>query len=89
VSLHHPEEVRQQLIRSCSALGIGPALVPEPEVLGRQLAGIQCKTLTGLIVSLLNENEPLLHAESDGTTVTVRDRGGDAVMCFTVEAARG
>lgn len=42
------------------------------------------RSLAGIITSLINENEPLLKAEQDGTTVTVRERGGPAVMVVEV-----
>ena len=80
------EELKRQLIRSCAALGIAPVLVPEPEVLQRDLDRIQCKTLAKVIATLLAENEPLLTAEHDGATVTVREVGGDGVFKVTVEA---
>ena len=65
------------------ALGL-PVIVPEPEVLQRDLARIRCKSLASLIASLISEHEPMLRAEHDGVTVTVRDYDGN-VMQFTVE----
>lgn len=78
------EELRQQMIRSCAALGIGPALVPEPEVLRADLERIKCKSLAGLIAKLIAENEPMLRAECDGDTVTVREIGDSGTMRVTV-----
>jgi hypothetical protein len=67
------------------ALGL-PPMIHEPEVLAADLARIQCKTLAGIIAELIADNEPLLKAEADGPTVTVRELGGPLVMRFTVEA---
>lgn len=45
------------------------------------------KALAGILADLLNDHEPLLHAEQDGATVTVSEKGGRVAMRFTVEAA--
>lgn len=78
-------DLRQNLIRSLKELGLPPVLV-ELEVAESTLARCRHKSLARIIADLLNENEPLLKAEADGATVTVRERGGYAVMRFTVEA---
>lgn len=75
------------LRQSLEALGL-PVIVPEPEVLRADLAHIQCKSLADLLVSLVNEIEPMLRASNDGATVTVREVGGSGTMRFTVEAVR-
>ena len=61
-------------------------LLPEPEVLAAEMASINCRTLASIIAKLIVENEPLLKAECDGATVTVRERGGSCVMRVSVEA---
>ena len=71
------------LKQSLEALGL-PVMAPEPEVVARDLARIRCKTLAGIIAKLLAEHEPILKAEADGATVTVREIGGIGVMRFTV-----
>lgn len=71
------------LKQSLELLGL-PLVAPEPEVLQRDLARIQCKSLARCIARLLNENEPLLRAEQDGATVTVREIGGPVMMRFEV-----
>jgi hypothetical protein len=38
------------------------------------------------VTALINDSEPMLKAEQDGETVTVRVRDGSATMRFTVEA---
>jgi hypothetical protein len=57
---------------------------PEPEVVQSALARANHKSLARIIAALVNENEPLLKAEQDGTTVTVRERGGPAVMLVSI-----
>lgn len=76
-------DLRQALTDSLQALGL-PAIAPEPEVVQSALASANCRSLARIIAALVNENEPLLKAEHDGATVTVRERGGAAVMSFTV-----
>jgi hypothetical protein len=69
------------------ALGL-PMVTPEPEVAQATIARVQCKSLARIITDLIADHEPLLKAECDGATVTVRERGGPGVMRFTVEAAK-
>lgn len=93
---HHQEPLRQALIRSvaqeqgmrivgdlCDQLGL-PKVFPEPEVAKADLSRIRCKSLAGVIAGLIAEHEPMLRAEVDGATVTVREIGGAGVMRFTV-----
>jgi hypothetical protein len=74
------------LKQSLEMLGL-PLVVQEPEVVARDLARIQCKSLARVIAGLIADNEPLLKAEADGATVIVQERGGPMVMRVTVEAA--
>jgi hypothetical protein len=67
------------------ALGL-PNVIPEPEVTRKAVASVQCRSLAAVIAELLNDNEPLLKAEANGASVTVRERGGPATMTFTVSA---
>lgn len=69
---------------SFELLGL-PVIMPEPEVAAADLARIRARSLAGLIVSLINENEPMLCASFDGATVTVRERGSAGVMKFTIQ----
>jgi hypothetical protein len=73
------------LAELCERIGV-PAVFPEPETLRADLARIQAKTLAGVIADLLNENEPLLKAEADGSTVTVR---GALAATMTVTISGG
>ena len=66
--------------------GMSLSLLPEPEVLQAELAQINCKSLASVIVKLIAEHEPMLKAEADGTTITVRELGGTVAMTFTVSA---
>jgi hypothetical protein len=56
---------------------------PEPEVVAADLSRIRCKSLAGIIVNLIGENEPMLRASHDGASVSVRDPDGN-VMQFTI-----
>jgi len=81
----HNQPLRQQLIRSLAQEGARLALcTPEPEVMGGIMRSVRCKSLAGLIAGLIAEHEPMLKAEVDGATVTVREVGGNGVMRFTV-----
>ena len=59
--------------------------IMEPEVVQSTLAAGRERSLANIIAALLNENEPLLKAEHNGKTVTVRERGGGAMLRFHVE----
>lgn len=62
---------------------IDPAMlgaIMEPEVVRSTLAAGRERSLANIIAALLNENEPLLKAEHNGATVTVRERGGGAML---------
>lgn len=62
------------------------SLTQEPEVARKTLGRIRCRSLAQIVTKLINENEPLLHAEVDGPVVTVRERGAlGAGMTFTVQ----
>lgn len=63
------------------------ALLPEPEVLRADLAQIQARSLARIIANLINENEPLLKAEADGTVLSVDERGGTGGFVVTVSPA--
>jgi predicted component of type VI protein secretion system len=63
-------------------------LVPEPEVATAQLSQIKCRSLAQIISAAITEHEPLLKADCNGATVTVRERGGNSVMRFTVEPGK-
>jgi hypothetical protein len=78
-------DAREQLTASLAMLGL-PPIIPEPEVTKAALARIQCKSLATIVTALINDSEPMLKAEQDGETVTVRVRDGSATMRFTVEA---
>jgi hypothetical protein len=82
----HPANdlVARQLV----ALGLSPALLPDPEVLKADLARIQCKTLASVIAGLIAEYEPMLKAEADGATVIVAEIGGGTAMKVTIETIR-
>jgi hypothetical protein len=69
------------------ALGL-PPIVPEPEVIQRDLARIRCKSLARIIAGLLNDSEPLLAASADGPSVTVRVKGESETMRFTISDTR-
>lgn len=60
----------------------------EPEVAQATIGRVQCKSLAACVAGLIADHEPLLKAEYNGATVTVRERGGPAVMRFTIEAAK-
>jgi hypothetical protein len=60
-----------------------PQVFPEPEVVAADLSRIRCKSLAGIIVNLIGENEPMLRASHDGASVSVRDPDGN-VMQFTI-----
>ena len=49
------------------------------------LAQSNCRSLARIIADLINENEPMLRATHDGSTVTVAERCGPARMTFTIE----
>jgi hypothetical protein len=72
----------------CERIGV-PTIFPEPETTAAALAKIQCRSLARIIAGLINENEPLLKAEADGSTVTVRERGGPATMTVTISQGGG
>jgi hypothetical protein len=59
---------------------------PEPEVHRATMSSLACKSLAATIAGLIAEHEPMLKAECDGATVTVREVGGSMAMRFTVEA---
>ena len=65
-----------------------PLLTLEPEVVQSTLSKARNRSLAGLIVALLTDNEPLLSASQDGASVTVREVGGGSVMRFTVESGQ-
>lgn len=69
------------------ALGLS-LVMPEPEVTLARLESLQCKSLACLIVGMIAEHEPLLHAECQGNTVVVREIGGGTEMRFTIEAVK-
>jgi hypothetical protein len=77
---HYPE-----MTQVFDALGL-PAIMPEPEVLKAGVARVQTKALASVVANLIAEHEPLLYALADGTTVTVRERGGPGQFKITVEA---
>lgn len=80
------EEIGMRIVGDlCDRIGV-PKVFPEPEVARADLARIQCKSLAALIAGLIAEHEPMLRAEYDGATVTVREIGGAGAMRFTVEA---
>lgn len=83
---HHQPANDAAMLKLRDALSMSLA-IPEPEVLGAQLACVKCKSLAKLIVSLIAEHEPLLMADADGATVVVREVGGDGTMRFTVTSA--
>lgn len=68
------------------ALGL-PGIIAEPEVVRADLASIQAKSLARIIAALINENEPLLKAEQDGTVIAVDERGGPGGFVVTVTPA--
>lgn len=68
------------------ALGL-PTTLAEPEVIRADLARIQSKSLAKIIAALINENEPLLKAEQDGTVIAVDERGGPGGFVVTVTPA--
>jgi hypothetical protein len=72
------------LRQSLELLGL-PIVVPEPEVSRAAVRSVQCKSLASIIVEMIADQEPMLRAERDGATVTVREIGGSALMRFTVE----
>jgi hypothetical protein len=81
----HHQPLRQQLIRSLAEEGARLALcTPEPEVMDGIMRSVRCKSLAALIAGLIAEHEPMLKAECDGATVTVREVGGNGTMRFTV-----
>jgi hypothetical protein len=81
----HHQPLRQQLLRSLADEGARLALcTPEPEVMSGIMRSVRCKSLAALIAGLIAEHEPMLKAECDGATVTVREVGGSGTMCFTV-----
>lgn len=73
------------LKQSLEALGL-PVIAPEPEMLRADLARVKARALARVIAGLINDNEPLLRADADGTTVTVRELGDNGVMRVTVES---
>jgi predicted component of type VI protein secretion system len=75
------------LRQSLEALGL-PIVVPEPEVSRAAVRSVQCKSLASVIEALIADHEPMLRAERDGATVTVREIGGSALMRFTVEPGK-
>jgi hypothetical protein len=82
---HYQPDLRQALLRSLAEEGARLALcTPEPEVLGGMMKSIRCKSLAATLAGLIAEHEPMLRAECDGATVSVRDLGGSATMTFTV-----
>ena len=82
-------DLRRDFLRSLADGGVPLGLVaPEPEVARATIASVQCKSLARTVADLVNEHEPLLKAEADGATVTVRELGGPGVMRFTVESGR-
>lgn len=84
---HHQQAMplRQALVRSLAEEGARLALcTPEPEVMGGIMRSIRCKSLAATIAGLIAEHEPMLRAECDGASVTVRDPDGN-VMRFEVK----
>jgi hypothetical protein len=75
-------------IQMLEALGL-PPIRPEPELLALAMQEIQCRTLAGLIAKLINENEPLLKAESLDATVTVSEIGSSGTFSFTIHRGGG
>jgi hypothetical protein len=49
-----------------------------------RLAELQAKSLARIVADLINDNEPLLKAEADQATVTVRERGGPGAFSINV-----
>lgn len=80
-----PLDLRDSLRISLDMLGLPPTIA-EPEVARATMDSLKCKSLAILIADLIAEHEPLLRAEVDGATVTVREIGDGGVMQFTVEA---
>jgi hypothetical protein len=44
----------------------------------------EAKSLARIVADLINDNEPLLKAEADQATVTVRERGGPGAFSINV-----
>jgi hypothetical protein len=44
------------------------------------LGAANCRSLASIIAALINENEPLLRAEAEGASVTVREIGGTTTL---------
>lgn len=54
--------------------------------LATAVAEARTKALASIVASLINENEPLLVAEAEGTAVMVKERGGHDRWRITVDA---
>jgi hypothetical protein len=82
---HHPPS--NDVTKATTRELFGMSLALEPEVLSGQLARIQAKSLARIITNLINENEPLLKADADGTVIAIDERGGTGGFVVTVTPA--
>ena len=66
--------------------GIPPLLADALSFRPQSLAEANCRSLASIVAALINENEPLLSASSEGDVVTVHQRGGGTAMQIAVRA---